>query len=212
MKWLLSLLAACGFAQSQAMADFAKRHHVTEGQVRSMRDSGFSWSDVGEALAISDKANIPNSDVVALREAGLPWDQIASRYGLRPGDMRKKADEIKAEAVKAESGQTDAGALAAAEQPASLSRVAAKYGVSEKELAYLRGQGMGWGEIGRAVAIAQRSGQPLADVVDLRKSGLDWSQIARRFGFTVTEVAAEASEVERDGRDAELGRRTGDLK
>jgi hypothetical protein len=209
MKWLLSLLAALGFAQSETMADFAKKHNVTEAQVQSMRNSGFSWSDVGEAIAISDKANIPNADVVALREAGLPWDQIASRYGLKPADMRKKGEEIKAEAVKAEGSQTDSGALAAAEQPPALSRVASKYGVSQKELSVLREQGMGWSEIGHAVAIAKKSGQPLADVVDLRKSGLDWSQIARRFGFTVTDVAAEASEVERDGRDAELGRHTG---
>jgi hypothetical protein len=199
----LALLAGSAAADG-TLPDFAKKYKVSVDEVHSMLDSGLTWADVGDALAIAQKAGVPPSDVTELHKAGLSWEQTASKYGFKLGDVSSSARKIEADGRRAEAAQ---GAAASPTEPAPLSRLAAHYRVSERELVSLREQGMGWSEIGHAVAIAEKSGEPLNDVVDLRKSGLDWSQIAGRFGFTLSDVGDEAKSIEEQGRAAERTRR-----
>lgn len=77
-------------------------------------------------------------------------------------------------------------------------KLAAKYNVPTAEIESLRGQGLGWGEIGHALGIAQRAGVPVSDVLKLRQSGMGWGQIAQNYGFKLGETTGKGG---RTGRD-----------
>lgn len=53
--------------------------------------------------------------------------------------------------------------------------------VSDAEIRGLRERGYSWGDIGRALVIAEQSGKSLNDVTSLRDSGMDWNDIANRW-------------------------------
>jgi hypothetical protein len=86
------------------------------------------------------------------------------------------------------------------EKPAKerfVTELSRKYNVPESEIVALREKGLGWGEVGHALAIAQKSGKPLSEVMALRDSGLGWGQISQKYGFKLGEIKKEAKFVER---------------
>lgn len=78
--------------------------------------------------------------------------------------------------------------------------------VSDAELRALRERGYGWGDIGRALVIADQSGRKLGEIASLRDSGLGWTEIGDRYGVDMpAESAAKAKRRGRgepDARDA----------
>lgn len=92
-------------------------------------------------------------------------------------------------------------------------KLAAQLGVTEQAVFDLRAKGLGWGEVRHALAIAQKSGQPLSEVLKLKDSGMGWGQIAQHYGFKLGEVG-RAEEKDKDGdekRDA-VAEPSGDKK
>jgi hypothetical protein len=73
--------------------------------------------------------------------------------------------------------------------------LAGEYNVLESEILALRDKGMGWGEVGHALAISQRAGVPLKDVLALRDSGMGWGEIAQKYNFKLGEVTGKAKDV-----------------
>lgn len=84
-----------------------------------------------------------------------------------------------------------------------LEKLSAEFGVTEARLVELREKGMGWGEIGHALAIAQKSGKPLDDVLKLRESGMGWGEIAKQYGFKLGEIKGNAKKAEALGKKAD---------
>jgi hypothetical protein len=74
-------------------------------------------------------------------------------------------------------------------------QLAQKYGVPVSEVRQLRGRGLGEGGIKAALAISRKSWAPIGDVMMLRDSGMSWSQIARHYGFELSDAVSRA----RDG-------------
>ena len=84
-----------------------------------------------------------------------------------------------------------------------VSKLAAKYDVPPAEITSLRSRGLGWGEIGHALAIAQRAGVSVDDVMKLRRSGMGWGRISQKYGFKLGAVTGRAKEIAKAGRSAE---------
>lgn len=82
-------------------------------------------------------------------------------------------------------------------KPSKVSELAGRYNVPEKDVSDLRDKGMGWGEIKHALAISQKSGQPLSEVMKLRDSGMGWGKIAKQYGFKLGEVAGKGHKMDR---------------
>jgi hypothetical protein len=68
--------------------------------------------------------------------------------------------------------------------------LSARYKVTEKEVTDLRDKKMGWGEIDHALAISQKSGKPLSEIMAMRDSGMGWGKIAQKEGVKLGELKA----------------------
>ena len=91
-----------------------------------------------------------------------------------------------------------------AEQVSRLESIARKYHVATADLIALRQQPspLDWAELGNALAVCLRAGQPLKGVVQLRDLGLTWQDIAKRFGLNLNDLTGDAREAERMGRES----------
>lgn len=85
----------------------------------------------------------------------------------------------------------------------TISRLAERYDVSRERLAELREEGMGWGELGRILAVAEKADRPLEEIAELRRSGEGFDRIMTRYKLDAREVRREAARIEREGREAE---------
>jgi hypothetical protein len=85
----------------------------------------------------------------------------------------------------------------------SMTDLSASYNVQQSDVQNLRDKGWSWNDIGSALAISKRSGQPLQELVAQKDSGMSWSQIADKNGFRLSEVQRESRQVARDFRRAD---------
>jgi len=92
---------------------------------------------------------------------------------------------------------------------ASLSDLASSYNVQPSEIQNLRDKGWSWNDIGKALAISKRSGQPLQELVAQKDSGMSWSQIADKNGFKLNEINRESKTLAQDFKRADKDARTG---
>ena len=94
-------------------------------------------------------------------------------------------------------------AAAAAPGDSQVAAFAAQYGVTQQDVMSWRHKGMGWGELGIAFAIAEKSGKPMADIIYQRESGEVWGAIAKSLGFKLKDVRERAKAIAAEGRQAE---------
>lgn len=71
-------------------------------------------------------------------------------------------------------------------------RLAELYGTSPELVASLRGLGLDHVETECAVAVSTRAQRPVAEVLELRKAGMAWADVARSYGFSLLEAIREA--------------------
>jgi hypothetical protein len=76
----------------------AWRYGVTDSQIQGMLDSGLDWGTVETALGIAQRAKRPVTEVLRLRDEGLPFAEVARRYGLDPEDAVRR--DLEAEALR----------------------------------------------------------------------------------------------------------------
>lgn len=93
---------------------------------------------------------------------------------------------------------------------ATMADLTASYNVQQSEIQNLRDKGWSWNDIGTALAISKRSGQPLQELVAQKDSGMSWSQVADKNGFKLNEVNREAKQVARDFKRADREARRGE--
>lgn len=66
------------------------------------------------------------------------------------------------------------------------------YGTSPELVASLRGLGLDHVETECAVAVSTRAQRPVTEVLELRKAGMEWGDVARSYGFSLLEAIREA--------------------
>ena len=116
-KWLLALLAGVSLAlpvradepssraANDKMAEIASDYNVQETQITDLRDKGWSWNEIGDALAVSKRSGQPLDQIVAERDSGLSWRQISDKYGFKFKDVRGDARHVAREVKKADRRQ-----------------------------------------------------------------------------------------------------------
>ena len=84
------------------------------------------------------------------------------------------------------------------------SAIASHFGVSVDAVTGVHQQGLGYGEIARAYALAQMSGKSVSDLLAWRASGQGWGEIAKQLGVSVGQIEDTVGEIlraEKEKRD-----------
>ncbi|HVE14384.1 MAG TPA: hypothetical protein VNI01_13370 [Elusimicrobiota bacterium] len=77
--------------------------------------------------------------------------------------------------------------------------IAARWGVTDKDVMDLRDKGMSWGDVDRTLAISHKSGKPTSEIVSLHQSGMSWNDVAKHYGFSLRDAEKEAMGSKRKG-------------
>ncbi len=81
---------------------------VSDTDIKSLRERGYTWGDVGRALLIADQSGKKLSDVTSLRDSGLGWDDIGSRFNVS-GFGTKQGKKSKKDKASITPGSTEPG-------------------------------------------------------------------------------------------------------
>ncbi len=102
--------ASSAYTADAALARVAAVYNAQESDVLDLRAKGWSWSELGDALAVSKRAGRPLQEIVAERDAGMSWSRIAAKHGFpfqevsrgakRAARQARLADEQRREALK----------------------------------------------------------------------------------------------------------------
>jgi hypothetical protein len=108
------LLAAAPYAAAadKKPAELAKKYNVTEKEVADLRAKKLGWGEIDNALAISRKSGKPLSEIMAMRDSGMGWGQIAKKEGFTLGEVKRseKADRAAADRADRAAARADKAA------------------------------------------------------------------------------------------------------
>lgn len=116
-RWLMALLAGLALAlpahadeptttqTNDEMASIASDYNVQETQITDLRDKGWSWNEIGDALAVSKRSGQPLEEIVSERDSGMSWNQISDKYGFKFSEVQSDARHVAKEAKKADKGR-----------------------------------------------------------------------------------------------------------
>jgi hypothetical protein len=76
------------------LGQMAQTYNVQEQDIRDLREKGWSWNEIGSALAVSKRSGKALPEVVADRDAGQSWPQIAEKNGFRFSEVQGEAKKI----------------------------------------------------------------------------------------------------------------------
>jgi hypothetical protein len=103
-QWLLAAVVAMAMsapalAEDRArrdanMADLTASYSVQQSDIQNLRDKGWSWSDIGTALAVSKRSGQPLQELVAQKDSGMSWNQIADRNGFKLNEVQREAKQV----------------------------------------------------------------------------------------------------------------------
>ncbi|MBI4346734.1 MAG: hypothetical protein HY553_07750 [Elusimicrobia bacterium] len=88
------------------------RLNVNDTDIKSLRERGYSWGDVGRALVIADQSGRSLNEVTGLRDSGLSWDDIGTRFNVTGlgGEQGKKGKKRRGDKATQEPGMREAPA------------------------------------------------------------------------------------------------------
>lgn len=143
--------------------------------VCSLQAKGYTTSDFAALGNLCMRVGKPMSEFVALRDQGMSWSQIATRYNVSMSDMNTPMPM----AVMM-SPEVDAYNRAFAIQ---------YFGLSDSQITSFRAQGMTWGEVYMTANLAQRIGRPATEIASLRQQGISWNDIGSRYNIAMTDIS-----------------------
>lgn len=205
--WLLALLLAAPLAamaedDSAKARDLAQEFNVSSSQLMDIKQNqNLSWDEIKTSLMISQHSGASLDEVVRLKQSGMSFDDIASRYNLKLEDIEKSHVE-----------KSGTGADVMREAPATprrvhrrASRLADEYDVSSDEVMRLHDRGLSWKEVRHTLFIAEQSGRPVDEIVGLKESGVDWDDIATRYNVNLKdEGKRKKKEKQRQGTERDI--------
>lgn len=115
-QWMLAALAGLALAMPAQAADRSYRHDATmadltasynvqQSEIQNLRDKGWSWNDIGTALAISKRSGQPLQELVAQKDSGMSWNQIADKNGFKLNEVNREAKQVAKDFKKADKNQ-----------------------------------------------------------------------------------------------------------
>ncbi|MBI4348643.1 MAG: hypothetical protein HY553_17525 [Elusimicrobia bacterium] len=200
--WTAGLLALCLAAPLAAYADddadrasvLAQEFGVSQSQLMDIHNNqDIGWDDIRTSLMLSQHSGASVDEVVRLKKSGMSFDDIASRYNLKLGDIERQHVET----GKKEEGLREAPAPRRVHRKAQ--RLADDYGVPPEEVMRLHDRGLSWREIRHVLFISERSGRPANEIVGLKESGMDFDDIAARYNVNLREEGKRKKEKRPEG-------------
>jgi hypothetical protein len=116
-NWMLAALAGLSLAlplhaadrkaSKPTLTELAATYNAQPADIHGLRDKGWSWNEIGDALAVSKRSGRPLQEIVAQRDSGMSWNQISERYGFKFTDVSAEARRVAKDARRAhkEEGQ-----------------------------------------------------------------------------------------------------------
>src|SRR5438270_869271 len=116
MKWMLAALASLALAapvraadrpyhHDASMADLTASYNVQQSEIQNLRDKGWSWNDIGTALAISKRSGQPLQELVAQKDSGMSWSQIADKNGFKLNEVNRESKQVAKDFKRADKEQ-----------------------------------------------------------------------------------------------------------
>ncbi|MBI4375397.1 MAG: hypothetical protein HY549_03005 [Elusimicrobia bacterium] len=96
---------------SPEMSELARNYNVQESEILNLRDKGWSWNEIGNALAISKRSGRPMQEVVNQRDSGVGWNQIASQYGFKFSEVSREARQVAKKGSRADKNRKETEAI-----------------------------------------------------------------------------------------------------
>ncbi|MDO8588230.1 MAG: hypothetical protein Q7T82_14475 [Armatimonadota bacterium] len=154
-------------------ATIVRTYALDPATVSQLQARGYTNTDLAVLGNLSVRTGKPVSELVALRDRGMSWSDIASRYNIARADLMMPMVAMMAPEVDAYSRQ-----------------FARQYfGLSDTEITALRAQGMGWGEVFMTANLALRTNQSVSQIASLRSQGFTWTEIGSRYNVTVADIS-----------------------
>jgi hypothetical protein len=114
-QWLFAALAALALAapvraddrthKDMSMADLTASYNVQQSEIQNLRDKGWSWNDIGTSLAISKRSGQPLQELVAQKDSGMSWHQIADKNGFKLNEVQKEGKQVAKDFKRADKEQ-----------------------------------------------------------------------------------------------------------
>ena len=104
------------------MADLTASYNVQQSEIQNLRDKGWSWNDIGTALAISKRTSQPLQELVAQKDSGMSWNQIADKGGFRLNEVNNEAKQVAKDFKRAEKQVKRGEGVRGSDQPGGFDR------------------------------------------------------------------------------------------
>jgi hypothetical protein len=101
--------------QGALITQLALRFGASENDIRDLVERGADWSEIGFGLAVADRARRPLMDIMAQRDGGRSWRELAQVHGVR---MDIVTSDVQGLAPLVRSAGVDAGAFPTVNPPA----------------------------------------------------------------------------------------------
>jgi len=161
-------------ALSMYQQNFLRSYYgISDSDLAAWHARGYSDADIAMAANVAANTGATTAQILALRDQGMSWDQIARQYNMSVADITRIAP----------------APLSQDQLAFQRSYLMRTYGLSEAEVNSLQQMGYSADEIAMAASLAARANKPIADVLALRRQGLSWTQVAQRYNLQPEVVA-----------------------
>lgn len=158
----------------------AQYYNISSSDIEAMRKEGKSWDEINMIANASARTGQPIQQIVALRDQGMPWSDIATRYNLAAADLTTPCPRMVSTTIIR--GQTCPGVGAGPVctrpvQPIIYDKSGNVLLTQDEALRYYS-MGNDWLNVAIAANIARETGYPIRQILMDLRSGPTWEQVA----------------------------------
>jgi len=177
----------------------AQEYDVPYEEIMGWFCQNYGFGEIDQAYGLSLQYSVPVADIFALRASGLGWGKIKKGLAngsllpteptVTPSDAPEPSDTPEppeateppepTEADEKKSG--NACSPGASQHPQGV-KLAQQFGVSYEAIMNWYCQGFSFGDIKQAYGLSQDYNTPVADIFEMRASGMGWGQIKKELG------------------------------
>jgi len=142
--------------ESKILEKYTERYGVDKETLADLRARRFGYGEISHALVLSKMAEKPLDEIVAMRQAGKGWGQIADELGVKLGEakreVKRETRRIRSELTREERRTLRQSWSEKVRPGEEVSPARPKYGEEKPGREYVppeRGRGRGGGGKGR---------------------------------------------------------------
>jgi hypothetical protein len=171
----------------------AQEYGVPYEEIMGWFCQNYGFGEIDQAYGLSQQYGVPVVDIFALRASGMGWGQIKKELAnglldptepIEPTDTPSDTPEPPKPSETPEPTEADDDnngnfcSPGASQHPQGV-KIAQKFGVSYEAIMNWYCQGFSFGDIKQAYGLSQDYNTPVADIFEMRASGMGWGQIKK---------------------------------